>query len=257
MQYVENIKKDALWIGKLMDYNLKAKKQETWKKKIGSVLNPVGMMLLLAVIFRVVFQEKIDRFPVYFMCGMLIFGVFVLISKKVMNCARDYAEQMARDDKPAFLYPLAAAGVSMPQLLLYVLTLLVVILLTLTPIRYMVFFTVFPVMYTVLFAFGVGLILAAISVSFRGVAYLYEAVLMIGMFLTPVFYSGSLLPEAAYFWIRKNPLTVFIDMTRIYTLYQSVPPLIMHVKCWIACAAVLAVGAFLFHRRKRTFGLKL
>ena len=57
-----------------------------------------------------------------------------------------------------------------------------------------------PVIYTWMFAYGMGMIFMCFSDGFRDVQHLYGVIIVAWMYLTPIFYPVSMLPE----WVAKN-----------------------------------------------------
>ena len=46
-----------------------------------SVLNPLGMMIIMSIVFSHVFRSNIVNFPVYLMCGQIMFN-FIFTADK-------------------------------------------------------------------------------------------------------------------------------------------------------------------------------
>ena len=111
--------------------------------------------------------------------------------------------------------------------------------------------------YMLVFAMGIGLILAALSVYFRDIVHLYSVLLTLIIYLTPVFYPYSLIPEEFRFLINANPLTYFVAAFRS-SLYDGViPGLQINLLCVAFSLSSLLVGLLLFGRLRRNFSLYL
>ncbi len=81
----------------------------------------------------------------------------------------------------------------------------------------------FPILFVqLLFTFGLSLFLSATNLLYRDVQYLFQLVLGLWFYLTPVIYPVELFPEQ-YRWIfALNPMAVFINAYRQVLLGQDV-----------------------------------
>lgn len=64
---------------------------------------------------------------------------------------------------------------------------------------------------TVLFSLGMGLWLAALNVRYRDVSHLTPYLIQFGLFISPVGFRSSLVPEKYMVWYALNPLVGIID----------------------------------------------
>lgn len=109
------------------------------------------------------------------------------------------------------------------------------------------------VLLLVIFTLGVGMILAALNVKYRDVKYAVPFVLQLWLFVTPVIYPVSMIPQRFRIWIALNPMTGLIEAFRASLLpSQSVDwPLF-----GLSSAATLLVfigGFFYFTSTERAF----
>ena len=90
-------------------------------------------------------------------------------------------------------------------------------------LHYTVLLAPIPLLFIVFFSLGVGLILSAITVKFRDIMHLYSVFVTALMYLTPVIYPMSILPE----WLKKivllNPLTNILTMFRNVMINNMLP----------------------------------
>ena len=77
----------------------------------------------------------------------------------------------------------------------------------------------------VVFAAGVGMIVAAASLFFRDVKYIVEVLLNFGIFFTPVFYDASMLGARGK-WLLLNPVAPMLEgFSECIVRHQSPDPL--------------------------------
>ena len=107
------------------------------------------------------------------------------------------------------------------------------------------------------FSLGVGLVLSAITVKFRDIMHLYSVFVTALMYLTPVIYPMSILPD----WLRPivlyNPITNILLMFRGVMLYNSLPSVSSIVIAVIECIVMLALGLYVFYKNQDDFILNI
>ena len=108
-----------------------------------------------------------------------------------------------------------------------------------------------------LFCMGMGMVLSALAVYFRDMLHLYSVMLMAWMYLTPIFYPISALPEGVAFFVRLNPMYHYVTFFREVVLYGVLPAPSLWLGCFGYGLASLSVGLLVFRRLQRNFILYL
>jgi lipopolysaccharide transport system permease protein len=104
-----------------------------------------------------------------------------------------------------------------------------------------------------LFALGLALLLSALQVFVRDIAPALPQLLMLWMFLSPVFYARSAMPEFAQPWFDLNPMSGLIEYLRLVLLGMPAPGLRALICSVCAVALALWLGVFAFRRLQRHF----
>jgi lipopolysaccharide transport system permease protein len=102
-------------------------------------------------------------------------------------------------------------------------------------------------------ALGAGLWAAALNVRYRDVRHVMPFALQLWLFLTPVAYPTSIIPDGWRVVYALNPMSGIIDGFRWAVLGGSAPPA-LPLSISLAAATLLAAsGVAYFHRTERTF----
>jgi lipopolysaccharide transport system permease protein len=106
-------------------------------------------------------------------------------------------------------------------------------------------------------ALGFGLWLSALNVRFRDVNYLIPYLVQIWMYVTPVIYGSTLIPERYRFLLGLNPMTGVVEGFRWALLGNRLadaqPPGELFAISIGISLLVLVSGAIFFRRTERTF----
>lgn len=255
--YIHNflLYKDLL--KELVRRDVKTKYRRSVLGILWSVLNPLGMMIIMSIVFSHVFRANIENFPVYLMCGQLIFNFFNEASTIAMSAILGNASLIKKVYVPKYLFPVSKVCSCFVNLVTSFIALVIVIIATGTPLSWTVILVVLPVLYVFLFSLGMGLLLSALVVTFRDLQHLYGVLITAWLYLTPIFYPIDMLPNWVKHIVHMNPIANIIEMFRDVVMYGIVPSGILQVKCLGACAIVMALGLWVFYKQQDTFILKV
>jgi lipopolysaccharide transport system permease protein len=102
-------------------------------------------------------------------------------------------------------------------------------------------------------ALAVGLWLATLNVQYRDVRYAIPFLIQFWLFITPVAYSSSLIPERWRFLYGLNPMTGVVEGFRWALLGKSSDVGIMIVVSAFMVTGLLLGGLIYFRRMEGTF----
>ena len=249
-------------IDQLVKRDIKTKYRRSVLGLLWTVLNPLLMMTVLSIVFSYFFSRygDVETFPVYLLCGQVIFNFFNESTSIAMGSIVHSGELIKKVYVPKYLFPITKVMSSGVNLLSSMIALVIVMVATRSRVTPTVLLAVFPLLYVLLFSTGVSLFLSAAAVSFRDLMHLYSVVTTAWMYLTPVIYPMSILdgaPKWAVFIINANPLTAFIKIFRAVVLDGVTAPWILHVQSIVWCVIALVVGSLVFKKSQDKFILKI
>ena len=102
-------------------------------------------------------------------------------------------------------------------------------------------------------ALGVGLWTSALNVKYRDIRYIVPFLVQFGMFISPVVYPSSLLPEKWRMWYGLNPMAGVIEGFRWALLGSYPPPGLMMIISVTVALLLLVSGVFFFRRSEKSF----
>lgn len=105
----------------------------------------------------------------------------------------------------------------------------------------------------VAFTTALGLVIAAVNVSYRDIKYVLPLIIQLGLFITPVLYPASYVPEKFQTLLALNPLTGVMEGFRSCLLLGELPDLRLTAISVVSTVALLAFGLAYFRRVERDF----
>ena len=250
---IANFKKYSQLLKQLVSRDLKTRYRRSVLGFLWTILNPLGMMIIMTIVFSTVFRQGIENFPVYLMCGQLIFNFFSEASTGAMGAILDNSGLLTKVYVPKYLFPLSRICSSAVNLLFSMVALIIVIIATKFKLSWTIILMILPITYVCIFAFGIGLVLATTVVYFRDMRHLYGIIITAWVYLTPIFYPMSMLPENVKRIVSLNPLTKYVEMFRQTIMYGQVPTLAANVKCLIISLTALLIGMVVFKKNQEKF----
>ena len=222
-----------------------------------SFLNPLLTMCVQYVVFSTLFKSDTPNYPVYLLTGILFFNYLNEAVAQGMISITGNASLIKKVFVPKYLFPMSKALSSLINFLLSLLPLLLVMLLTGTNFRWSLLLLPFDLICMVVFVLGMVLLLSTSMTFFQDTQFLWGVFSMIWMYLTPVFYPESIIPEAYIELYRLNPMYQFITFARTCIIDGISPEPMAYVKCALSALVVFGLGAWVFKKHQDEFVLQL
>lgn len=100
---------------------------------------------------------------------------------------------------------------------------------------------------------GVGLTLASLTAKYRDFQHLVSFIINLWMYVTPIIYPASRIPEK-FAWIAQiNPMAPVVEMIRAAFLHTAPMPTSSYVLSAVLTTIIFTTGVLLFQRTARTF----
>ncbi len=257
-----NFKRYQFLMFQLISRDFKRKYKRSVLGVVWSLLYPILMMTVMAIVFSHMFKFKVDgtNYLVYLMTGIIMWSYFSEASNSAMASIVENFSLITKVYIPKYIFPLAKClfvGIN------FVLTLIPwfgLILLTQFgvgefPASINIYYLLLPYIFIcfLLFTIGVSLFLSCVSVFLRDVFYIYGIVLTIWNYFTPVFYSLDILPESLRAIFKLNPLYQMINPVRSIVLYGQAPSIINLIVIGLIGVITLLIGSTVFKKNQDKF----
>lgn len=234
--------------------DIKLKYRRSFLGYLWSVLNPLLTMVVMYLVFSNMFRFDIDNYPVYLIIGQTLYTFLTESTTQAIFSITSNSALLKKTYVPKYEFTLAKVTSSLVNLLFSLVAMIFVF--WLYGIHFSLLFLWIPVilLQVYLFCLGLGMFLAQAAVFFRDVQYIYGVVTTAWMYLTPIFYPLSALPEYLQELISTyNPMYYYITQFRQVVLYTQMPSLsYVFIGTLIALTAFL-LGSFCFAKTQDKF----
>ncbi|WP_370590437.1 ABC transporter permease [Xylophilus sp. ASV27] len=247
--------------------------QMTWREIIGrykgsamgllwSFLNPVLMLAVYTFVFSVVFKtkwggsdpvESKTLFALLLFTGMIVHGLFSEVVNRAPLLIVNNVNYVKKVVFPLEILPVVTLGGALFHSLVSLCVLLMAFAIFNGFVHWTVVLLPFVVMPLVIMCLGLGWILASLGVFVRDVGQTTALFTTVMLFLSPVFYPVTSLPERMRFWMMLNPLTFIIEQTREVLIWGHVPHWPGLLAYTVGALLVAWAGFFWFQKTRKGF----
>jgi ABC-type polysaccharide/polyol phosphate export permease len=196
---------------------------------IWNVLIPLAQILVFTVVFTRIMAIKLPglatefAFPLYLCSGFLPWIAFSECVGRGANSFLENAQYLKKMPIPEQVF-VAQAAMSATLSLFISLSLLFTLALIMGswPTWLWLFIPLVAILFQG-FGFGLGLLFSSLNVFFRDIGQVLGIVLQIWMWMTPIVYPETILPEILRLPIKLNPAYPFIHAIHEMFLYGRLP----------------------------------
>lgn len=222
-----------------------------------SFFTPVFMLLVYTFVFSVVFKarwsgggESKSEFALVLFAGLLVFNLFSECVNRAPGLVLANTNYVKKIVFPLETLPLVSLGAALFHMGVSVLAWLVfyIVLFGTPPVTALLLPVV--LLPLVLLTLGISWFLASISVYLRDIGQFIGIIITAMLFLSPIFYPLSTLPQSYQAILQANPLTLPVEMVRD-VLFWGKAPQWEHLAAYSAISVLVACSGFAWFQRTR------
>ena len=250
MAYYEDKKQYIFVIKELTGREVKRKYARSHLGIVWSVLNPLLMMIVMSMIFSYMFKRSIDNFPLYYLTGSLLWGLFSTGTSSAMSALVDNKTLLIKAKLPRQTFVISRMLTALVNMgYSFVPYVLMLAVFRIRPSWTMLFLPL-DVILICAFTMGIGYILSILYVFFADIKYLYSLFLTILTYLTALFYPVTALPDTIQKVVGYNPVYLSIYIARECMVYGRVPHYSAWVKLTLAAVFSFLTGWIVFKKEQ-------
>lgn len=222
-----------------------------------SFFNPLFMLAVYTFVFSVVFKarwnvasESKTEFALVLFAGLIVFNLFGDSINRAPSLVLNNPNYVKKVVFPLEILPivclLSALFHGMVSLGVWLLAYLIFFGLPHATVIYLPLI-ILPFLVLLL---GLSWVLASLGVFLRDVSQFIGTIITVLMFMTPVFYPATALPEKYRHWLYFNPLTPVVEQARD-VLYWGKPPNFSMLGAYTLTSILIAWLGFAWFQKTR------
>lgn len=212
-----------------------------------TILQPLTSIIVYTILFS--FLLKVDtQYPyvLFVLSGILFWSTFNYIFTHSSNSLIENQDLLKKMYFPRIILPISKVLVSVVEFFV-IFCLFILIFIYYKQEFHFGLFVIIPLfILTALFALGLALILCAITAKKRDFNHFVPFLVNLGVWLTPVFYPVSIIPEKYLHLIYLNPMASIIQIFRCAVFNE---PFTANILLGIPIALLIFIIGFLYFKK--------
>lgn len=240
-----------------------AKYKQTVLGPIWFIVQPLATTLIFTVVFGRIAKISTDGVPapIFYLTGLLVWNYFQTAFTGVSGSLSANAGVFGKVFFPRLIPAMATTTSAVISVVIQALTWVIVYWMVktthpdadsfgITP-----YALLFPVLLlqTAALSMGFGLLMASATAKYRDLSFTMGFIMQAWLYLTPIIYPLSSVPERWQWLAAINPMTAMVEACRGMLLGESIISVPMYFTSLVITVAALGVGVVVFNRVQRTF----
>jgi lipopolysaccharide transport system permease protein len=196
-----------------------------------SFFNPLLMLLIYSFVFSVVFKARWDveaeegkvLFAIVLFVGLIVHSLFTEVVNRAPGLILGNPNFVKKVVFPLEILPVVALGAALFHSLVSFLVLLIALLIFDGYLHWTIVLFPLVLMPLIILTTGFAWILASLGIYLRDLSHVVGLLTTVMMFLSPIFYPLSALPENYRPLMFLNPLTFIIEESRAVIVFGEMP----------------------------------
>ena len=249
------------------DLILQMTKREVVGRYRGSILglawsffNPLIMLAVYTLVFSTIFQFKWGEgsdskteFALVLFVGMIVHGILAEALNNSPGLILRNVSYVKKVVFPLEVLPWVLMGSTLFHALISVIVWLLFYLVVHHNMQWTAIFLPLVLLPLVIFTVGVAWVLASLGVYIRDIGQMTGVLATVLLFLSPIFYPASRLPEPYQIIIYLNPLTFVIEQARDVLMWGNLPDMAGNALALVISLAFAWLGFVWFQKTRKGF----
>ncbi len=256
------LQKDIFILKQLVGKDFKIKYRRSFLGVAWSVLNPLLMMVVMAIVFTTIFAQgrngsvTPEMYPLYLIVGNVTFAVMSDSTSQALSSIV-YASSLLKKVKVhRFVFPVQKVLFSLVNFAFSLIAVAIVMLwFHVVPTWHLLLLPVCLIL-LMFFCMGLGLLLSAATVFFRDVMHLWSVVITAWTYFTPIFWTTDYIlkmPHILRVLMYANPMYNYLQFMRDIFLFQTCPTPLEFGLCVAWAVIAMVIGYAVFHKNEHKF----
>lgn len=227
---------------------------------IWSFLNPIFMLAVYTFVFSFVFKARWSvgsdskaEFALVLFSGLIVFNIFAECVNRAPSLIVSNVNYVKKVVFPLEILPWVAIGASLFHALVSLIVWLVAYVIFFGEPSVSIVFLPLVVIPLVFFVVGLSWFIASLGVYLRDVAQFIGILTTTLMFVSPIFYPATALPEEYRRFLYMNPLTPAIEQAREVLFWGRIPSFSLLAVYLVASGMIAFAGFAWFQKTRKGF----
>jgi ABC-2 type transport system permease protein len=218
-----------------------------------TLLNPLITIAIFSFVFSKIFSAFYHQYKLYMFSGVLIWNFFSLATTQGLSSLISAGGIIRKIAVPKLVFPIAAVCSNFVNFIISLVALGIFIPFVGGRFSLALLWLVAALPLLLIFTIGLTLLTSTVTVFLRDIRDMWDPILMVWFFLTPVFYPRSVVPQKYYVLLRLNPMLSIMEFCRLPIYLGISPSAGLILKSALSAVVALALGLLVFRKCEDKF----
>lgn len=225
---------------------------------VWSFVIPILMLVVYTFVFSVVFEGRWNvqsdnhlQFALIIFCGMTIFNFFSEAVNRSPSLIINNSNYVKKVIFPLELLPFSTVLSAFVHMIISFIILIVGVSILGDGIHLSILYTPIVIVPIFLFTLGLSWILASLGTFLRDISYLVNVLTSALMFLSPIFYPISSVPESLQILYYINPVSYTVEDMRSIIIWGT-PPNFQWLFIGSCIGALISIVGYIWFKKTRS-----
>ncbi len=221
-------------------------------------INPLFQLIVYTMVFSFILKSNIERYYLYLFVALIpwiFFSSSITVGAASVVAQKDLVKKIYF---PRMVIPISYVTSCFVNMLLCFIVIFAVIIITGVGVNFVALLAL-PIIMLVeyILALGMAMLTSAVTVYFRDLEHILGIISMAWMYMTPIMYDKSIVPERLQPVFNINPMTHVIECYRSVLYEKSFPDLSSLFSAVALGVLFLMLGCLVFNKLQKHFAEEL
>lgn len=228
---IKNISNYKSLISQFTRREISSRYKGSYLGAVWSFITPLIMLIIYTFVFSVVFQAKWGtgentskvEFALLLLAGLLVFNIFSEVVSKSPYLITSNPNYVKKVVFPLGILPIVTLGSALFQAIISYVILVLSLFVLMGIFNWTALLFPLVIIPLVLFTLGISWFVSSLGVYIRDIGQLVNLALPALMFMSPIFYPVTVIPEEFRFVYSINPITYVVEDARRTIIWGQLP----------------------------------
>jgi len=229
--------------------HIKSKYAQTFLGVMWSVLQPLTALLIFTLFFGKIIRLDTHGipFPLFVFSGLISWYYFMFLVDTGSESLKTAESLIQKMYFPKLVLPLSKTLAGLIDFSISAVLLVIMMLIMGHPFNWHIVFLPGFIFLNMITGLSVGIWLSVLSIRYSDLRVFIPYIITFGIWLTPVFYPGSIIPKDYFFLMYMNPMAAVISGYR-WAILGAETPSVYYALSFIPVFIVFVGGLFYFNK---------
>jgi len=218
-----------------------------------SLLEPMLMLLVLYVVFSNLMKVQVEYYQLFLLLGIILWGFLSRATTIGMFSIVGKPGMVKKIYFPRDIFVISSCVTALLMSIFESLIFIMFMVLFRVPISINLIYAPFILCCLFIISLGLSLALSALNVFYRDVQFIWQVLLQIGYFATPILYTIDIFPQELQKFVLLNPVARILISARDTIIYSSPAKTEDLLFMFLSAVISLFVGYIIFSRLEPRF----